>query len=496
MQILNRMSLQSSVLILALFCLSTGMTSVFFWQKAYFELDKHYLDAHKFGLELYQASYKKEYDNLKRQGVFVDIVQVKKNFNTENQLILNFQKIKPGYELSELNFHTHLSSQLTQIRIYKLRNKFRVANLNNSVSDADQFGNLSLELAQKCDDTTIVLHVDYDNWAIISAPLYWACSSKPYDQRWVSIVIFIISLLVVFLASQNIPQPFVNLAKVFKNKIHYLDTSKMELKGTKETQSLAKSLNKFIETEDKKLEKRIKFFIAMSHDLGTPTTRLRLRVDLIEDQSLKKKLIKDVDHLTSMISASLHFMRHEVEKELPRIVDFGSLVETIANSYQDMALPVLYQSPSKISFKTVASLFGNNNDAEVKNISDKRVIIGSCQPLNMRRAVENLIDNGLKFGNSVVVNLEADFEFIYITVKDDGDGVAPQELGEITNAFFQGVNAKTRSEETIGFGNVGLGLAIVGAIVDEHEGQLSFYNDSEVGGFVVSMKLPRKLNNL
>lgn len=181
----------------------------------------------------------------------------------------------------------------------------------------------------------------------------------------------------------------------------------MELKGTVETQSLARSLNKFIEIEDQKLEKRIKFFTAMSHDLGTPTTRLRLRVDLIEDQTLKQKLVKDVDHLTSMISASLHFMRREVEKELPRIVDFGSLVETIANNYQDMGLPVLYQPPSKISFKTVGSLFGNNSDAEVKNLSDKRVITGSCQPLNMRRAIENLIDNGLKFGNSVVVSLEA-----------------------------------------------------------------------------------------
>lgn len=494
MQILNRMSLQLTVTILALFCLTAGMASVYFWQKAYSELDKYYLNAYSFGLELYQASHRKEYNNLKRQGVSVDIDQAQEKFDTKNQLILDFQKIKAGYEFSELNFHTHLSSQLTQIRIYKLYNKFKVSNLKNSVSDADQFGNLSLALAQKCDDTIVVLNIDKDNWALISAPIYWACSSKPFDQRWISIVIFIISLLVVFLASQNIPQPFVTLARVFKNKIHYSDISRMELKGTIETQSLAKSLNNFIEIEDKKLEKRIKFFTAMSHDLGTPITRLRLRVDLIEDQVLKQKLIKDVDHLTSMISASLHFMRHEVEKEPPRIVDFGSLVETIANNYQDMDLSVLYQPPSKISFKTVGSLFGNSSDAEIKDISDRRLITGSCQPLNMRRAIENLIDNGLKFGDSVIISLEADSEFIYIIVKDDGGGVAPQEIDKIASAFFQGANAKLRTEEPIGFGNVGLGLAIVGAIVDAHEGQVSFHNDPEVGGFVVSLKLPRRLN--
>lgn len=207
MQILKRMSLQSTVTILALFCLVAGMASVYFWQKAYSELDDFYLKAHSFGLELYQASHKKEYNNLKRQGVSVDIDQAQKIFDSGNQLILNFQKIKAGFEFSEVNFDTHLNSQLTQIRIYKLRNKFRVANLKNAVSDADQFGNLSLALAQQCDDTIIVLHIDNDNWALISAPLYWACTSKPFDQRWIAIVIFIISLLIVFLAAQNIPQP-------------------------------------------------------------------------------------------------------------------------------------------------------------------------------------------------------------------------------------------------------------------------------------------------
>ncbi len=486
---LNRISLLTAIMSLALFSMAAGFSSLYFWNKAYQGFEAHYQKSYLLGLKIYDASQQQEFNTLRNSNVFVTNVQADQQIRMDNKVILKFSKISADYKLTEFNIN---SANPIKIRIYRQKQKFKIADIPISVSIADQIGKLSYTLAQKCDTTIMAFKVEKKDWTLITAPNYWSCQSKPYDWRWVTILILVFALLVIVVVSQNIPKPFIHLSRIFKDNVSHFNLTKLEQDGTKESQSIALSINQYIEAEEIRLAKRISFFTAMSHDLGTPATRLRLRAELIEDDGLRMKFIRDIDHLTEMIKGSLHFMRHEAEKEAARQIDFGSLLETICNDYQDMGHSVIYQPPADFSFKNVSTFFANRKGGKTHKLQDKRIITGSCQPLNIKRAVENLIDNGLKFGSAVIVSLEASFDFIHILVKDNGKGVLPQELDKIANAFYQGKNAKQAiNNGELGFGSVGLGLAIVGSIVDVHKGQLSIENSVELGGLIIEIRLPR-----
>ncbi|MBL1240929.1 MAG: HAMP domain-containing histidine kinase [OCS116 cluster bacterium] len=492
---LRNISLQNAIMALSILCLLAGMSSLYFWNKAYDIFDEFYERSYLLGLEIFEARQTADYSQLQKSDVKVSIVKAQEHMRLDNILVLNFEKIDADYKLTELNLSAASTGKSTQIRIYRANRKFKIADIPHGVSRADQFGKLSYRFAQKCDDTILAVQIDADFWALITAETYWACAARPFDWRWLAILNFGIIALILVIVSQNIPKPFIRLARIFEDKLHYFDMQKLKQNGTVETQSIARSIDKFMNYEEQRLDKRIEFFTAMSHDLGSPATRLRLRAELIEDPKLRQKFIKDIDHLTGMIQASLHFMRYEAEKEMPRIVDFGSLIETIVHDYQDMGHNVVYQPPSDISFLNAATLFAKASVKKTYTLHDKRAITGRCQPLNMRRAIENLIDNGLKFGQAVIVGLEADVQNIYINIKDNGGGVRPEELNKLIDAFYQGENVKIQRLEgsLVGTGSVGLGLAIVDSIVAAHEGQLNFTNNAEFGGLEVSLKLPRKL---
>ena len=489
-------SLNASITWLLIFCLLAGLSSMYFWNLANTQLKRHYEASYNLGLKIYEASRFDYFQSLLVEHVDLKIENPKKNKNVVNIVTFEFEKISTDYKyMTEFFLNSYTVDSQNRIRVYKKKRKFEIAELKNSVAEADQYGRLSALLAQRCDDTILAIQGKKTSWALIQSPKHWSCAAKPFDWRWVSILIMIITVSFLVFGASNIAKPFERLAKIFQNEIHYLDMKSLEQAGTTETQSIAKSVNKFIDVEARRLEKRIDFFTAMSHDLGTPATRIRLRAELIEDASLRVKFINDIDHLTEMIKASLHFMRHETEKELPRVVDFGSLMETISNEYQDLGHSVAYQKPLDLSFEYASTAFSNSQGKTSHFLQEKRIITVFCQPLNIRRAIENLIDNGLKFGEAVILQLSADSKFVYVQVIDNGGGVLPQELNKISSAFYQGKNNPENLSEKnndLGFGNVGLGLAIVGNIMDAHDGILSFNNDEAHGGLVVSMKIPRQ----
>jgi signal transduction histidine kinase len=190
------------------------------------------------------------------------------------------------------------------------------------------------------------------------------------------------------------------------------------------------------------MQKRIKGFIdertqmlaAISHDLRTGLTRLRLATEELPDGETKDTLIRNVNDMDQMVSATLVFAGDDLKREHSQGVDIASLLITICDSFADAGAPIEYAGPDHLF--TV------------------------CQPVAMKRAFMNIIDNAIKYGGSALVELQSAEDALRVSVKDDGPGI-PAELVERAFRPFSRLE-KSRNRET---GGVGLGLAIARDIV-------------------------------
>ena len=128
-------------------------------------------------------------------------------------------------------------------------------------------------------------------------------------------------------------------------------------------------------------EDRTRMIAAMSHDLRTPLTRLRLRAELVEDHDQQQKMLADLDMMGEMIESVLSFARDDTKHESRSLVDLSALVEGICQDAADAGEPVTFSGPRGVTI--------------------------SCRPTAMRRAISNLVDNAVKYGGSAAVSLIA-----------------------------------------------------------------------------------------
>ena len=127
-------------------------------------------------------------------------------------------------------------------------------------------------------------------------------------------------------------------------------------------------------------EDRTRMIAAMSHDLRTPLTRLRLRAELVEDHDQQQKMLADLDMMGGMIESVLSFARDDTKHESRSLVDLSALVEGICQDADDAGEPVTFSGPRGVTI--------------------------SCRPTAMRRAISNLVDNAVKYGRSAAVSLD------------------------------------------------------------------------------------------
>ncbi|MBB3181332.1 ATP-binding protein [Variovorax sp. Sphag1AA] len=212
------------------------------------------------------------------------------------------------------------------------------------------------------------------------------------------------------------------------------------------------------------VQERIQILAAVSHDLQTPITRMRLRVDLMDDELPERdKFRQDLDSMRSLVQEGVSYARTlQGSTEAERRVDVGALIESIVNDYTDTGQPV--------------TLTGDAGEPI------------SSRPNALRRVVGNLVDNALKFGTKVEVRL-ARIETVggtqlHIAVLDDGPGIPPDQLEAVLQPFYRVEGS--RSRET---GGTGLGLAIAHQLTLSMGGQLVLSNRAE-GGLEALLRLP------
>jgi signal transduction histidine kinase len=268
----------------------------------------------------------------------------------------------------------------------------------------------------------------------------------------------LLAVLLSMLAARRLIKPLSELAIAVEQLGGSGDAPQLLPRGPREVQGTMRAFNRMQERLRRFNEDRTRMIAAMSHDLRTPLTRLRLRAELVEDRDQQQKMLVDLDLMGEMIESVLSFARDDAKHEPRSLVDLSALVEGICQDASDAGEPVTFSGPRGVTI--------------------------SCRPTALRRAVSNLVDNAVKYGRSATVTLTPEIARAVITVDDEGPGIPRSEREKVFEPFYRIENS--RDPDT---GGVGLGLSVTRSIIWEHGGDVSLAN-RKGGGLSARLMLP------
>lgn len=228
--------------------------------------------------------------------------------------------------------------------------------------------------------------------------------------------------------------------------------------GPDEVRRVMTAFNRMQERLGRFVSDRTRMIAAIGHDLRTPITSLRLRTELLDDDEAKARMLATLDEMQRMVEATLSFARDEAAAEEPRTVDLAALLATAVDDQADIGKDVVFADAGRLPYV--------------------------CRPTALKRAVNNLIQNAIQYGQRARVSLARTQQGPVIAVEDDGPGIPPERMEDVFQPFVRLENS--RSRET---GGVGLGLSIARSIVLAHGGELLLSNRRQ-GGLRAEIRLP------
>ncbi|HRX60946.1 MAG TPA: ATP-binding protein [Candidatus Competibacter sp.] len=233
----------------------------------------------------------------------------------------------------------------------------------------------------------------------------------------------------------------------------------LDEKGPLEVQRAARAFNTMQERLIRYIEDRNRILAAISHDLKTPITRLRLRTELLDDAPLKEKFLLDLDDMQRMAQASLDFLRGGEDSEPIAPMDLNALLESLQEDAEDVGHAVSISGAASQPLR--------------------------CRPLALKRCLTNLVDNALKYGQSAEIAVADTATRLRLIVRDRGPGIPAAELERVFEPFYRLEGSRSRDT-----GGTGLGLSIARNIARAHGGELSLRNHPQ-GGLEAVLELPR-----
>ncbi len=195
---------------------------------------------------------------------------------------------------------------------------------------------------------------------------------------------------------------------------------------------------------------RTQMLAAVSHDLRTPLTRLRLRSARMQDRETRQSIETDLDEMEQMIDAVLEFLRTDKEAEATEHVDISAILQTIADDAADAGQNVEVRAPRNL------------------------VIRG--RHLALKRALTNLVQNAVRYAGSAVVEASAGSDGIRIVIRDEGPGISADKLEAVFEPFYRVEASRGRAT-----GGHGLGLTVARSIARTHGGDVVLVNRTPHG---------------
>jgi signal transduction histidine kinase len=269
----------------------------------------------------------------------------------------------------------------------------------------------------------------------------------------------VIILLVSVWAVRRVTAPLGGIAAAAERLGRDVGAPPLSEIGTVEMRQAARAFNDMQTRLRRLVENRTRMLAAISHDLRTPLTLLRLRAEGVENEEEREKMLATIADMNAMIDATLSFARDEATAEPRRRTDLTALLASIVDDMADASMPVTMEPAPPL--------------------------VADCRPAALKRAITNLIDNAVKYGKVARASILAIPGAIEIIIDDDGPGIPEEELLRVFQPFYRVEGS--RSRET---GGIGLGLAIALSIVQAHGGELKLVNRKE-GGLRAAITLPR-----
>ncbi|HAS6347310.1 ATP-binding protein [Vibrio sp. IRLE0018] len=305
------------------------------------------------------------------------------------------------------------------------------------------------------------IEVEQNEWfylaAVLPAP-YVNLETHYFDLReWFTLLLSALLLLICtwFVVRREI-RPIRQLAKAATLMSSRLKVPKVKEEGSTELRAAIRAFNKMNARIDSHIKDREMLFSAISHDLKTPIACLKLRADMLDDELERARFSKIANDLDLMVKGALQCIKETDIHEEIESVDLTKLVEHIASGLDPHNTRITLNSTTDICI--------------------------SGKPLALKRALQNLIDNALKYGKRAHVQLENQDDRVQIMVTDEGTNLRPEQLEKLCEPYYR---ASERVE-----GN-GLGLTISSSIIKAHGGELNLTLTSQ-NGLCATLSFPRE----
>jgi signal transduction histidine kinase len=285
--------------------------------------------------------------------------------------------------------------------------------------------------------------------------------SGPRLPRFIFVQLGVLALLlsaVLYAVTRTITRPLDELARAADEVGRGATTTPLKERGARELLRATRAFNSMQERLRRYLDSRTQVLAAMSHDLRTPLTRLRLRVESIDDDDLRQRCVEDLDEMSNMIRGALGVFRGLNDEETPVPVDINALARELQRQHAEVGDEVTIVGEAEATY--------------------------TAKPLALKRCLGNLVQNAIRHGVRATIRIE-DGEQLVVRVLDEGPGIPEDMLDKVFEPFFR--LEQSRNRDT---GGTGLGLSIARDIAQAHGGTLTLRNRAE-GGLEATLTLTR-----
>jgi signal transduction histidine kinase len=289
----------------------------------------------------------------------------------------------------------------------------------------------------------------------VNAP--WELQKGKRWAIWVAILT-LTNIVVSTIAARQLSRPVERLAQAVSLFGTNPRAPPIAETGPEEFRQVIRTFNAMQAQIQSFISDRTMMLAAISHDLRTPLTRIRLRGELIDDQGQQARLFRDVDEMQAMVDGALAFFRDDAAEEAPTDFDLPGVLRTIANDCADQGTDIGYTGPTRAVYRG--------------------------RPFALKRAFTNLIENAIKYGTPPELELSCEEQAFVIAIRDRGPGIHPDALDRVFIPYFR--LDKSRNRAT---GGVGLGLTVAQAIIRGHGGEIILENRPG-GGLEARITLP------
>jgi len=305
----------------------------------------------------------------------------------------------------------------------------------------------------------VAVHMPGRGWLVLRA--FWPNSDPFLIWRLIAqtLILYAIVLIPVLWIGRRISRPLKSLADAAHRFVPGDDHEPLAETGPPDVREVTAAFNALRLRVIAMLDEKDRMLGAIGHDLRTPLAALRVRIESVDDDTDRARMADIIDEMNRTLDDILSLARLGRPSEPPVDVDLSALVDAVVEDFRDLDHDVTFEDGQRLPIR--------------------------LRPALMRRAIRNLIENAVKYGESATVRIEPEPSRVRIVISDNGPGIPSNRLTDVFDPFTR--LETSRNRET---GGIGLGLALARAIVNDAGGIIRLENRAG-GGLDAIIELPR-----